>query len=109
MGPQVTAQSIAYAAVWVHQSLHHFVWLTISFNHSHHWVSHYNGFNHKEFYEFIINFFEVNQTPVVAVASKELFSLCNLIYFGQAIVTCGPTRAAMILHISLTHLEQYQC
>jgi len=42
-----------------------------------HWVPYYNGFNYKEFHEFIIDFFEADQTPEGKAASKELYSWWN--------------------------------
>jgi len=40
-------------------------------------MSHYNGFNYEEFYEFVIDFFEVDQTPEGKAASAELFAWWN--------------------------------
>ena len=68
---------------YTHRFLHRFVWLTFLFKlhfaltDATHWVSHYNGFNYEEFYEFIIDFFEANQTAAAAAASKELFDWWN--------------------------------
>ena len=35
------------------------------------WVSHFNGFNYEEFYEFIVDFFEADQMSEGKAASKE--------------------------------------
>ena len=40
-------------------------------------MSHYNGFNYEEFYEFIIDFLEEDQTPEGKAASNELLSWWN--------------------------------
>jgi hypothetical protein len=40
-------------------------------------MSHYNGFNYEEFYEFIIDFFEGDQTPEGKAATRELFNWWN--------------------------------
>jgi hypothetical protein len=41
------------------------------------WMIHYNGFNYEEFYEFIIDFFEDDQTPEGKAATNELFNWWN--------------------------------
>ena len=40
-------------------------------------MSHYNGFNYEELYEFIINFFEEDQSPEGKAASNELLDWWN--------------------------------
>ena len=86
-------------------------------------MSHYNGFNYEEFYKFIIDFFEGDQTPEGKAAASELFSWWNryvpnstsaftiaeasqtcvstvccytrgLICIGKAIITCSSTTTA---------------
>lgn len=87
-------------------------------------MTHYNGFNYEEFHEFIIDFFESDQTPEGKVASKELYDWWNvyvpystlmmfavantpqasvpklscysssLAHLGRAVVNRGPTRTA---------------
>ena len=63
--------------------LHHSSWLTLlsklhfALNDATHWMSHYNGFNYEEFYEFIIDFLEEDQTPAGKAASNELFAWWN--------------------------------
>jgi len=41
------------------------------------WASHYNGFNYEEFYEFIIDFFEADQSPEGKAAASELCKWWN--------------------------------
>jgi len=128
MDGQVTTRGIAYAAVHVRHPLHHSSWLTylsklhFSLCDASQWVPHYNGFNYEEFYEFIIDFFEADQTPEGKAASRELFNWWNkyvilpspsllltppqtsfpkvcrysstLIWLSAAVVTCNPTRTA---------------
>lgn len=85
MDDQVTAQAITYAAVQVCCFLHQFPRLTqVTFIKLHftltnatHWISDYNGFNYKEFYEFIVDFFEADQTPEGKAASAELYDWWN--------------------------------
>ena len=40
-------------------------------------MSHYNGFNYEELYEFIIDFFEEDQSPEGKAVSNELFDWWN--------------------------------
>ena len=40
-------------------------------------MPHYNGFNYEEFYEFVIDFFEGDQTPEGKAAASELFKWWN--------------------------------
>ena len=83
MNGQVTARAIAYAAVQVRLSIYYPSWLTLlpklhfSLNDATHWMSDYNGFNYEEFYEFIIDFFEEDQTPEGKAATNELFNWWN--------------------------------
>ena len=87
MDGQVTARAIAYAAVQVcpplrvHSSPPSVTYtlrkLHFSLSDATHWMSHYNGFNYEEFYEFIIDFFEADQTPEGKAASVELFAWWN--------------------------------
>lgn len=46
-------------------------------------MSHYNGFNYEEFYEFIIDFFEADQTTEGKTASKELCDWWNRYVFDS--------------------------
>ena len=85
MDDQVTPRAIAYAAVQVHCSLQ--CCSSSSISHSSklhfflcdatHWMSHYNGFNYEEFYEFVVDFFEADQTPEGKAASVELHNWWN--------------------------------
>jgi len=86
MDGQVTARAIAYAAVQVRCPLgccsspsiaYTLTKLHFSLCDATHWMSHYNGFNYEEFYEFIIDFFEADQTPEGKTASVELRSWWN--------------------------------
>jgi len=83
MDSQVTARAIAYAAVQVCDSLRcspclmFFSKLHFSLCDATHWTSDYNGFNYKEFYEFVIDFFEADQTPEGKDASRELYNWWN--------------------------------
>ena len=40
-------------------------------------MSHYNGFNYEEFYEFIVDFFEEDHTPEGKAAVNKLFDWWN--------------------------------
>lgn len=40
-------------------------------------MNHYNGFNYEEFYEFVIDFFEADQTPEGKAASTKLLDWWN--------------------------------
>ena len=40
-------------------------------------MSQYNGFNYEEFYEFVVDFFEADQTPEGKDASAELYTWWN--------------------------------
>ena len=40
-------------------------------------MHHYNGFNYEEFYEFIVDFFEEDQTPEGKTAASKLFGWWN--------------------------------
>ena len=40
-------------------------------------MSHYNGFNYEEFYEFIIDCIEEDQSPEGRTTAKELFDWWN--------------------------------
>lgn len=51
--------------------------LHFALNDATHWTSHYNGFNYEEFYEFIVDFFEEDQTPEGKAATNELFDWWN--------------------------------
>ncbi|KAF9783394.1 hypothetical protein BJ322DRAFT_1008007, partial [Thelephora terrestris] len=68
MDGQVTTRSIAYVAVQLHFALCDAT----------HWMNHYNGFNYEEFYEFIIDFFEADQTPEGKAALTELLNWWNM-------------------------------
>ena len=61
MDDKVTARAIAYTAVQVCRPvllllpyLHH-IQLHFALNDATHWMSHYSGFNYREFYEFMIS------------------------------------------------------
>lgn len=41
-------------------------------------MTHYNGFNYEEFYEFVIDFFEADETPAGKAASEKLYNWWNL-------------------------------
>jgi len=90
MDGQVTACAIAYAAVQVCRSLHCSSCLTLLFQLHYalcdatHWMSHYNGFNYEEFYEFIIDFFEADQTQEGKNISRELYDWWNKYIFDSA-------------------------
>ena len=83
MDDRVTARAIAYTAVQVcrpflpllpylyHTQLH------FALNDATQWMSHYNGFNYREFYEFIIDFLEDDQTREGRAATDELFDWWN--------------------------------
>ena len=83
MDGQVTARSIAYAAVQVRlpcviiPGLRFYPKLHFALNDATHWMSHYNGFNYEEFYEFIIDFLEEDVTPEGKAASNELLGWWN--------------------------------
>ena len=51
-----------------------------------HWMSHYNGFNYEEFYEFVIDFFEGDQTPEGIAASRELYNWWNKYVPNQMLI-----------------------
>ena len=42
-----------------------------------HWMSDYNGFNYEEFYEFIVDFLEADQTLEGKAATTELYNWWN--------------------------------
>lgn len=54
-------------------------WLTLSsklqfaLSDAVYWTSHYKGLNHEEFHEFIIDFFEADQTPEGKTTSKQFY------------------------------------
>jgi hypothetical protein len=48
-----------------------------------HWMSHYNGFNYEEFYEFVIDFFEADATTQAQEASAKLLEWWNKYVFGS--------------------------
>ncbi|KAF9780716.1 hypothetical protein BJ322DRAFT_1011640, partial [Thelephora terrestris] len=81
MNGQVTARAIAYTAVQLHFSL----------NDATHWMSDYNGFNYEEFYEFIIDFFEEDQTPEGKAATSELYNWWNQRVFPRSAATRGAS------------------
>ena len=51
--------------------------LHFALNDATHWISQYNGFNYREFYEFIIDFLEDDQTTEARAATNELFDWWN--------------------------------
>lgn len=83
MDGKVTPRAIAYAAVQVHHSpsflslAHTLPKLHFALNDATHWMVHYNGFNYEEFYEFIVDFFEDDQTPEGKAATAELLNWWN--------------------------------
>ena len=85
MDGQVTPRAIAYAAVQVRcllrchssPSIAYTSKLHFSLCDATHWMSHYDGFNYEEFYEFIVDFFEADQTPEGKTASMELCTWWN--------------------------------
>ena len=60
--------------------------LHFALNDATYWMSHYNGFNYEEFYEFIIDFFEEDQTPEGKAATSKLFS-----WWNQCVYNSIPT------------------
>ena len=118
---------ITYTTVQAPWSLRGFSRLTLLFKlhfslcDATHWVCHFNGFNYKEFYEFVVDFFEADQTLQGKVALRELCNWWNRyvssLYFdcrsltppqksvpkvccysgslGATVVACSPTRAAL--------------
>ena len=92
--------------------------LHFSLNDATQWTTPYNCFDYEEFYEFIVDFFEADQTPEGKAASRELLNWWNryvhkykspslltplqarvsavcchsssLIQICKVIVTCGP-------------------
>ena len=40
-------------------------------------MTHYNGFNYEEFYEFIVDFFEADKSPEAQEASEKLLEWWN--------------------------------
>ena len=111
MDGQVTVRAIAYAAVQVHRLFYHSSWLTISSQlhfalcDATHWMSHYNGFNYEEFYEFIIDFFEADQTPEGRTASKELYDWWNRYVAGSMSTFCATDSSPEKFSQSLLLLE----
>jgi hypothetical protein len=83
MDGQVTPRAIAYTAVQVFYSPpdtppgSHWSKLHFALNDATHWACHYNGFNYEEFYEFIVDFFEEDQTQEGKAAAKELLHWWN--------------------------------
>lgn len=55
-----------------------------------HWMNHYNGFSYEEFYEFIIDFFEADATPVGQEAATKLLEWWNK-YISNSILTPATT------------------
>ena len=47
------------------------------------WMSDYNGFNYEEFYEFVVDFFEEDQTPEGKAAASELLTWWNRYVAGS--------------------------
>ena len=85
MDDQVTVRAIAYTAVMVCYSLSQLsrlidrvVKLHFALTDATHWMSDYNGFNYEEFYEFIIDFFEVDKTAEGRAAATELINWWNM-------------------------------
>ena len=57
--------------------LHSYHKLHFALNDATHWMNHYNSFNYEEFYEFIIDFLEEDQTPEGKATSNELLDWWN--------------------------------
>ncbi|KAF9778115.1 hypothetical protein BJ322DRAFT_1214801 [Thelephora terrestris] len=95
MDGQVTARSIAYAAVQMHFALCDAT----------HWMNHYNGFNYEEFYEFIIDFFESDETPEGKAASEELYNWWNKQVFPRSAATRAALGPISARHSSLALLR----
>lgn len=51
--------------------------LHFALNGATHWTSHYNGFNYEEFYEFVIDFFEEDQSPEGKAFTSEILNWWN--------------------------------
>ena len=66
-------------------------------------MSHYNGFNYEELYEFIINFFEEDQSPEGKAVSNELFNWWN------KCVSISDLRLCLILTLAQTCVSAVRC
>ena len=85
----VTPRAIAYAAIQVCSLVslsalfltHFYLKLHFALNDATAWMSHYNGFNYEEYYEFIVDFFEEDQTPDGKAATNELLKWWNKYVF----------------------------
>ena len=67
-----------------------------------HWMSDYNGFSYEEFYEFIIDFLEADQTLEGKAATAELYNwwnrcVCNAISSSRAGADASPARYSQVL------------
>ena len=51
--------------------------LHFALNDATHWISHCNGFNYEEFYKFIIDFLEDDQSVEARAATNKLFDWWN--------------------------------
>lgn len=90
MNGMVTPRAIAYVATQLHFAL----------NDATNWVTCYNGFNYEEFYEFIIDFFEEDQTPEGKAAANELLDWWNRRVFPLS----AATRAASFISVKRSSL-----
>ena len=83
MDARVTPRSIAYIAVLVRRFLHVLAQLIYPFQlhfsltDATYWMSEYNGFNYEEFWEFIVDYFEADETPQGQEASTKLLEWWN--------------------------------
>lgn len=77
-----TRQSM-YATLFTSPPNSHLLQLHFNLTDATHWTTHYNGFSYEEFYEFIVDFFEVDATPDAQEASAKLLEWWNkYIYFS---------------------------
>lgn len=61
-----------------------FIKLHFSLTNAAHWMNDYDGFNYEEFYEFIIDFFEADQSAEGKAAATELYTWWN-VYVSNSI------------------------
>ena len=109
MDGRVTPRAIAYAAVQVRNSLRFDAQLTgplpqlhFSLTDATHWMSQYNGFNYEEFWEFIVDYFEADETAEAREASTNFSSggtsmiLINLIIFPSPLflISYSPEKSS---------------
>lgn len=114
MGGKITARAIAYTAVQVSHLLPLSSWLTpfpklhFALNDATQWVDNYNGFNYEEFYEFIIDFFEDDQTPEGKAAANELFDWWNRYASNSGLISfTTDTTPDVCFHSLLLHVRPH--